>query len=247
MNQPDSSTTKKNVRRFDEDVRRVGSYAYTGERLSARLANGRISAAISSIYSFEGKRVLDLGCGDGAYTVEFAGLGAALVLGIDPAGVAIDAATARAAQLGLQDKVRFAVGNIYDLGQVLDEGEFDIIVLRGVLHHLPDPARAIAGLGAFQGAVLVLEPNGLNPVLKLLERFSRYHIEHEERSFTPMKIRRWLGEAGLTVDRCQLINLVPFFCPDWMARILRRIEPAVERLPLVRAVSCGQTLLLARR
>lgn len=242
-----NTTIKKNVSRFDEDVRTTGSYAYTTERLSARLANMRITSAIAAAYPFAGKRVLDLGCGDGAYTVEFAALGVASVLGIDPASVAIEAAKKRAAQMGLDERVHFVTGNIYEINALLREQEFDVIALRGVLHHLPDPARAIAGLADFQGTILILEPNGLNPVLKLLEKFSRYHIEHEERSFTPATISRWLSDAGLREQSRSLINLVPFFCPDWMASILRHIEPFVEKVPLLRAMACGQTLLTARR
>ena len=240
-------TTKQNVRRFDEDVREQGAYAYTGDRLSARLANARISRSIAESFDFRGASVLDLGCGDGAYTVEFPTLGVRQVVGLDPAAVAIDAARARAQAMGVADKVSFEVGNIYALDDYLVPGRFDCIVIRGVLHHLPDPARALAGLAAFEGSVVVLEPNGNNPVLKLLERFSRYHIEHEERSFRPGLICNWLTAAGLRVHSCRVLNLVPFFCPDAMARALRVVEPLVESLPLVRDIACGQSIIVARK
>ncbi|AOS81326.1 MULTISPECIES: class I SAM-dependent methyltransferase [Hydrogenophaga] len=239
--------TKENVNRFDADVKATGSYAYTAEKLSSQLANGRITAGISAVYPFQGKRVLDLGCGDGAYTVMFADLGVESVLGIDPAATAIEAATRRAAAAGVADRVRFGMGNIYELGDLLDENRFDVIVLRGVLHHLPDPARAVAALARFKGAVVVLEPNGFNPVLKLLEKFSKYHIEHEERSFLPMTIEAWLRSAGFEVQHSSVINLVPMFCPDWMARPLNGIGNVVEKLPLVRTVACGQSLIVAQR
>lgn len=125
------SDFKQNVRRFDEDVRKQGSYAYTGERLSARLANGRISRSIAESFDFQDASVLDLGCGDGAYTVEFAGLGVRQVIGLDPAAVAIEAARTRAHALGVAGTVSFEVGNIYDLDQYLSPGQFDCIVIRG--------------------------------------------------------------------------------------------------------------------
>lgn len=243
-NQPN---TKENVNRFDADVKATGSYAYTAERLSAQLANGRITEGISSAYPFSGKRVLDLGCGDGAYTVMFASLGVESVLGIDPAATAIEAAARRAEAAGVADRIRFATGNIYELGSLLDEDRFDVIVLRGVLHHLPDPARAIAALAGFKGTIIVLEPNGFNPVLKFLEKFSRYHIEHEERSFLPMTIESWLKSAGFEVRQSSVINLVPMFCPDWMARPLVGIGSVVEKVPLIRTIACGQSLIVAKR
>jgi 2-polyprenyl-3-methyl-5-hydroxy-6-metoxy-1,4-benzoquinol methylase len=245
MTQTPPPANKQNVQRFDNDVRETGGYAYTGDRLSARLANARISRSISESFDFRGASVLDLGCGDGAYTVEFATLGVRQVVGLDPAAVAIEAARTRAQALGLSDIVSFEVGNIYALDEYLAPGRFDCIVIRGVLHHLPDPARALAGLSAFGGTVVVLEPNGNNPVLKLLERFSRYHIEHEERSFRPGQICDWLTTAGFTMRSSGVINLVPMFCPDMMARVCRQVEPLVERIPLMREIACGQSIIVA--
>jgi 2-polyprenyl-3-methyl-5-hydroxy-6-metoxy-1,4-benzoquinol methylase len=240
-------TTKANVGRFDDDVREGGSYAYTAERLSARAANARISRCVADSFDFVGKAVLDLGCGDGAYTVEYPALGVGKVVGVDPASVAIEAATARAQALGVADVARFTVGDIYEPDAYLSGARYDCIVLRGVLHHLPDPARAIAGLSRFDGTILIVEPNGNNPVLKLLERFSTYHIEHEERSFAPSRIRNWLRIAGFDLQRSRVINLVPFFCPDWMVAPLRHAERVVERIPFLRDIACGQTIIVAQK
>ena len=112
MSEQQEKTIKDNVRRFDDDVRRTGSYAYTAEKLSSTYANSRISECIAASYPFSGKRVLDLGCGDGTYTLEFPSLGAKEVLGIDPAEVAVEAANRKAKEAGLGEIVRFEVGNI---------------------------------------------------------------------------------------------------------------------------------------
>jgi ubiquinone/menaquinone biosynthesis C-methylase UbiE len=84
-------------------------------------------------FPFKGNSVLEVGCGDGAYTVEFPALGVKRVLGIDPAAVAIEAATARSSALGLADVAQFAVGNIYSLDELIATNQFDCIVMRGVL------------------------------------------------------------------------------------------------------------------
>ncbi|HVI89220.1 MAG TPA: class I SAM-dependent methyltransferase [Dongiaceae bacterium] len=247
MNSFEKDTIKKNVNRFEDDVRRSGSYAYTAEKLSSQLANGRISEGISSSYSFAGKRVLDLGCGDGTYTLELAKLGADRILGIDPAEAAVKAASMKAERAGYSDRVQFKVGNIYALQEQLGESHFDCVVLRGVLHHLPDPARAVACIASVADTIVILEPNGYNPVLKLLERFSRYHVEHEEQSFFPSTIKGWATAAGFGVRSARMINLVPMFCPDWMARICRSLQPLAENLPIVRALGCGQCLIVATK
>ncbi len=238
-------TIKDNVHRFDDDVRKTGSYAYTSEKLSAKFANARISEAIAKNYEFSGKRILDLGCGDGTYTLEFPSLGATEVLGIDPAEVAVEAANRKAKSAGLDSVVSFEAGNIYELKEQIGNRQFDCVVLRGVLHHLPDPEKAIGCVSSLANCVIILEPNGYNPVLKLLERFSRYHIEHEERSFLPGTIKYWCDSAGLNVAVVEHLNLVPMFCPDWMANICQTVEPVVEIIPGLREIACGQCLIVA--
>ena len=240
-------TSKGNVDQFNEDIRVLGSYGYTTGRLSSRLANARISEAVVNAHDFVGRRVLDLGCGDGTYTFELAARGPAEILGLDPAVAAVQSARAKAHSLGLADRVQYEVRNIYALEALLAGDRFDTIVMRGVLHHLPDPARAIAALVPFRGTLILLEPNGNNPVLKILESFSRYHIEHEERSFSPARIRRWLRLAGFNVRSSQVVNMVPMFCPDSMARVLNILGPTVERIPGLRSVACGQSLIVSHR
>lgn len=233
------------ARIFDQDVGALGGYRYTSEdRLSTRLSNGRMSRGIAEAASYEGKAVLDVGCGDGTFTLELAELGAKRVLGVDPAERAVEVARERARECGY-DQVSFAVGDAYHLDRL--EGAFDTVVLRGVLHHLPDPRRAVAAAVARAGEVVVLEPNGANPVLKIIEKLSPYHVRHEERSFLPSTLRKWLIAAGATVEHEQFINLVPIFCPAPLARLLKYCEPLAEAPSLLRSVACGQYVVRARK
>jgi SAM-dependent methyltransferase len=232
---------KANVNKFSEDAASSGSYAYTTERLSAKLANLRISRAFDELYPCRGKRILDMGCGDGTYTLELARAGAVDVLGVDPAEAAVETARRKAEEAGLGN-VRFMSGNIYDL----DIGErFDCTVLRGVLHHLPDAGLAIRKLAPLSDCMLLMEPNGTNPVVKLIEKTSRYHIEHEEQSFLLSTLTGWFEAAGMRLESVRHVNLVPMFCPDWMARLCKIVEPLVESLPVVRNFCCGQYIILA--
>jgi hypothetical protein len=84
-------------------------------------------------------------------------------------------------------------------------------------------------------------------VLKVLEKVSTYHVEHEEQSFAPTTLRDWCRRAGFASVSVRYLNLVPMFCPDWMARLGRLIGPITERIPLVRQLSCGQCLIVATR
>jgi SAM-dependent methyltransferase len=228
---------------FDADVLARSGYQYTTDaKLSSHLANARISEAVLAAVDFSGKSVIDIGCGDGTYTREFVERGgAARVVGVDPSMEAIEAARG-APNPG---RTSFEHGEGEDLRW--GEDEFDIAHLRGVLHHAEAPRKGLAEALRIAPLAIVVEPNGYNPGVKLLERFSAYHVEHSERSFAPRRLDRWAREAGGEVSTRQWIGQVPFFCPDTVARLAKRIEPTTESFPLVRLAMCAQYLFVARR
>ena len=124
---------------------------------------------------------------------------------------------------------------------------FDIVQLRGVLHHLDRPIVALEEALRVADTLIIIEPNGYNPVLKMIERFSPYHIEHKEKSYAPRNLDRWVKSLGAVPTKQQWVGLVPFFCPDWMARILKKLEPIFEKIPLVNSISCAVYVLVAKR
>lgn len=239
---PQSSKTREEIP-FDRDVEALGSYVYTrGTKLSSVLAMARQSRAINEAADFAGANVVDIGCGDGAATITlYDDNHPASVVGVDPAANAIEAARRRVGERN----IRFAAESAYDLPY--PDQSFDIAHLRGVLHHMDRPERAVAEAARIARIVLVLEPNGYNPVLKLIEKTSRYHIEHGERSFPPRLIDNWLMAQGFEIVYRRYSGLVPYFCPDGPARVLAKVEPAVERLPLLRALGCGAYVCVGRR
>ncbi len=228
---------------FAADVLQSGGYQYTTPtRLSSVLANNRFTELILAAVDFDGRRVLDLGCGDGTYTRELADRGgAALVVGIDPVSEAVEVAR----QKHGSDRVEFHVAGAERLPY--DDRSFDIVLLRGVLHHMREPLLGLAEALRAGRSVVVLEPNGYSPVLKVLEQVSPYHRAHKERSFAPREIERWVTLMGGRVLHRRFGNLVPVFCPAPLARVLKILEPAVERVPVLRAVSCGVFVVTAAR
>lgn len=238
---------EKNVSAFNADTAILGGYAYTAiDQWSARYATGRqtkrlIQMMKKHIDPSEG--VADIGCGDGTFTVEIASrFQPRAMRGIDPAENAVAAARRRLTSLR-EGGVRFEVGNIYDLASKGDS----VAVLRGVLHHLDRVQAAVEHLTTQFETILVLEPNGFNPVLKLIEKLSSYHRAHDEKSYWPPRLNAWFAKQGFEVVAQDYFCLVPYFCPTPFARFLSWIEPFFESLPLVRQVCCGTNLVLYRR
>ena len=237
------STTHSSVSVFNDDVARHGGYLYAnGARLSSRMANERLTAATLALADYRGQRVLDVGCGDGTYTVELYDRGGPRFLhGIDPAPAAIGAARQRAGSRAIE----FRVGSAYDLPYGVDS--FDIAHLRGVLHHLDRPVDALREALCVAGQIVVVEPNGYSPILKLLERVSRYHREHNEKSYFPHRLREWIAELGGEMTAELFVGLVPMFAPDAVARLAKVIEPLAEATPLLRRVGCAVYVFAATR
>jgi SAM-dependent methyltransferase len=232
---------ERNVQAFNQDVESNEGYLYTsGDKLSCRLSNARMTRAILELGDVRGKRIIDIGCGDGTYTAELAVAGAASVLGVDAADVAVDRARERCAG---QANVSFDVVDIYSLAEPAgpgSDGKFDLAVVRGILHHLYDVERAIERISKVAHEIVVLEPNGYNPVLKAIEKLSPYHVEHEEKSYAPRNLDRWFENCGGRIEASEYVGLVPMFCPDAFARICKLAEPLVEKIPGLRAIGCGQ-------
>lgn len=86
-----------------------------------------------------GARVLDVGCGNGFWTVQLARRGFA-VTACDLTARAADLTRRRLALSGLTAEV--GEGNAEDLP--FPDGAFDHVNCQGVIHHTPDPARCLA-------------------------------------------------------------------------------------------------------
>ncbi len=238
---------ERSVAAFNADTAELGGYVYTSnDRWSSRHATGRQTDGMVRMLAenFSSSiRIVDIGCGDGTYTMELANrYRPRSIRGIEAASNAVDAAQRRIpAQFA--DSVSFEVGNIYDLKS---KGE-EVAVIRGVLHHLDRPQAAIRHLASQFQSILVLEPNGFNPGMKLVERFSAYHRAHDEKSYWPPALNGWFRDAGFRVIVQRYFLLVPYFCPTPAARALAKIERAVEVLPLLRELGCSTNLILYRK
>jgi SAM-dependent methyltransferase len=92
-----------------------------------------------------GQDLLDVGCGPGTITVDFAGLVMpGRVVGIDAVEDPLPIARAAAADTGLTN-VSFQVGDVYALP--FDDASFDVVHAHQLLQHLADPVAALVEMG----------------------------------------------------------------------------------------------------
>jgi SAM-dependent methyltransferase len=228
---------------FDGDARARGQYTYTaGLTLSSRLATDRSLSAILASGRLANRSVLDVGCGDGHFAARLYEVGRPRTwTGIDRAEAAIEVARARTRNTS----ICFEVGDSHRLP--FERDSFDIALLQSLLHHDDAPEATLAEAFRVAPEILIHEPNGNNPGVKLIERVSPYHIEHNEKSYTSTRLRSWIASAGGEVLSVRYAGFVPMFCSDRVARIMKMLEPAVEATPIMRGFSCAVVVIVARR
>jgi len=87
---------------------------------------------------WRGKKVLEIGCGIGTDTINFARAGAQVTT-VDLSDKSMELARTRASVFGLQDRIRFCPGNAEQLSTFVPVEPYDLIYSFGVIHHTPHP------------------------------------------------------------------------------------------------------------
>lgn len=100
---------------------------------------------------WRGKKVLEIGCGIGTDTMNFARAGAE-VTAIDLSEKSMELARQRASIFGLQDRIRFCHGNAEELSTFLPVEPYDLIYSFGVIHHTPHPDAVLEQLCRYTGS-----------------------------------------------------------------------------------------------
>lgn len=217
-----------------------GGFLYTtNAQFSSYVANKRISDEIFRFIKPDYRTLVDIGCGDGLYTnnikENFPDL---TVHGFDAAASAVQIAQQK------YPTVKFETVSILDDKALpISDKKYDVAVIRGVLHHLSDQQKAIENAFKLADNLIIMEPNGNNPILKLIERTSQYHIEHEEQSFFQWQLKRWIRNAGGKVDTWSYVGYVPFFFPTGPSKVIYALQPFLEKIPVLKHVFSAQFII----
>ncbi len=210
-------------------------------RERAEAGDDNMSFVLDEVEEFlgdlKGKRVLELGCGSGAYAVLLAHCGA-LVTATDLSLESVEATRRRAELNGVELETMVAPAE--DLP--CPDESFDIAFGTSILHHLevdragPELIRVIKS----GGRAFFLEPMGMNPMLRLAR--SRLPYPHKtprgaDRPLTYVDIEAWgTGFSEYRFKEAQLLSMIErgFGFHHRLPRLRRFDRAALSRVAILR-------------
>jgi ubiquinone/menaquinone biosynthesis C-methylase UbiE len=156
---------RKVQRRFERDAQSFAAIYRLERSPFWRLVNTTLRKAVFERYAitFEragnvtGKDVLDVGCGSGVYSVDFARRGARRVVGVDFSENMLALARQEAEQHRVADRCEFIQADFLELDP---EETFDISIAMGVFDYVPDQVPFLRKMAALTtGKVIVAFPS----------------------------------------------------------------------------------------
>lgn len=194
----------------------------------------------------EGMTVLELGCGTGEYSKEFAE-GNVQLISLD-----ISLEMAKVARSKAGKGVQFVVCNAEQL-PFKDDG-FDAVVGNAILHHFPDLSAALQEVRRIKkqpAKIVFREPNLFNPGkffvfgIPILRLFRKNRWSPAEKVFSRTFIRKKLKETGFSVLDIEYAGLVGSRCPTSITKFLYRVERWFSKIPVLNALM-GSMIIRAK-
>jgi 2-polyprenyl-3-methyl-5-hydroxy-6-metoxy-1,4-benzoquinol methylase len=184
---------------------------------------------------WKGKKVLEIGCGIGTDTINFARHGA-WVTAVELSERSLEIARKRAEVYGLSDRIRFYLGDAEELSRFVPVEPYDLIYSFGVIHHTPHPERVITEMRHYARSgttvkVMVYHRYSWKVLWILLTygkgqfwRLAELVAQHSEAqtgcpvtyTFTKREIRDLLERHGFRVTEIWVDHIFPYRIPDYV-------------------------------
>ena len=189
----------------------------------------------------KGSRVLELGCGDGAFACEVLAKHFTSVTGYDLSAAAIERAQGRNVA-----GTRFVAADITKLN--FDSSErWDGVFLFGIIHHIkPGTPDLIRKISTIADRIVLLEPNGNHPIRKLLELTPSYKEAGEDSYRWDEIVDIFRVQGGFECQYHRWFNLFPNKTPDCIFGRLKFLEPLIESNQLLSRICTAQVASFVR-
>ncbi len=181
------------------------------------------------------KKVLEIGCGIGTDTINFARHGAN-VTAVELSEKSLEIAEQRAQVLGLQDQIQFYQGNAEALTGFVPVQPYDLIYSFGVIHHTPHPSRIIDQIRQYSRPdttvkIMVYHRHSWKVLWILLSygkgqfwRLNKLIAQHSEAqtgcpitySYTRREGRDLLEQSGFRVGDILVDHIFPYRISDYV-------------------------------
>lgn len=189
----------------------------------------------AEFHRWQNKRVLEIGCGIGTDTMNFARQGAS-VTAIDLSAKSIEIASKRAGVYSLTDRITFFHGSAEQLDQIVPPEPFDLIYSFGVIHHTPHPERVLQQLRKYvrPGSTVkimvyhryswkvlwILMTYGKCQFWRLRELVARYSEAETgcpvTYSYSRKELRNLLEQCGFRVKAIRAEHIFPYRIRDYV-------------------------------
>lgn len=190
-------------------------------------------------------RVLELGCGQGAYSRLVAPALAGRLVAID-----LTLPLLRAAGAGAAPNLSLALADATQLP--FPDASFDAVWGNAILHHVPveQTLRELARVLRPGARLCFAEPNWLNPHVLAERRLPwlrrRLGVSPDEAAFVRWRLRGLLARLGLVEVSVEPFDFLHPLTPGFLIPPVERLGRWLERVPLVREIA-GSLLAVARK
>jgi 2-polyprenyl-3-methyl-5-hydroxy-6-metoxy-1,4-benzoquinol methylase len=213
----------------------VGSREYFDEVEARKYLVEPHIPAFAGFERWRGKRVLEVGCGIGTDSINFARAGAELTA-VELSSESLGIAARRAEVMGVADHIQFVQANAEELTSTLGGERYDLVYSFGVIHHTPHPDRALAEMRALAapGGTLklmvyhrhswkvfwIVGAQGRGRFWKTDELVA----EHSEAqtgcpvtfSYTRSEVRELVERSGFQVEELRVDHVFPYRIRDYV-------------------------------
>lgn len=196
--------------------------------------------AFAQFERWKGKRVLEVGCGIGTDTVNFARAGA-YVTAVDLSDHSLAVARQRAVVFGLEDRITFYQADAERLSEVVPVETYDLVYSFGVIHHTPHPQNAIRLVRRYMDrssvfkmmvyhrhswkVLWILAKYGKGAFWRLDELVARHSEAQTGCPITYSYSRASVRDAlpGFTVEMAKVDHIFPYSVPEYKRHEYRKV------------------------